>query len=363
MTGYNPSQILNRIEQEMSGTDLSHSVTALPGDKWLCSSVMQKAIRRGHTETALRASINLWAQDRRSFWRRLHVLSVEDGGIACADTVVKILTVHEAPAFRKRVGDLRVGLFLVKATCEAVKSRLADQMYTICDRAPEYRSLRLELSNTSDSTLADYVLDVDLPLQRRLLSLWLVSGTKRLPSDHLPERQGSPQKAAELLRSLKAPADLTESCIAVMGRTQWPLALMTPVLWGEAKKQPLSVFHDPLPVLPDVEGIPVYGVDQFTRIGKACLRQFQKAIPDLKPFKSEQLGVTLFYLEGEKTDRTLTSPSLDAYRQAGELADIEATGLYVPEYLGLKSCVAENLHILHDIRCKQLRRYLDGEQE
>jgi len=232
----------------MSGHDLAATVIALPGDRWLSSSSMQKAIRRGHSETALRAAMNLWTVDKRSFWRRLHVLACEDGGIACVEAVVKILTAHEAPAWRRRVGDLRVGLFLVKLMSEAVKSRLADQLYTLCDRAPELHRLRQELAQADDDRLAGYVLDDCLSLQQRLLSLWLVAGTKRLPSDNLPQRQGSPAEAADVLRDLHTPADLTEACIGVMSRTQWPLALFVPLLWQEVQKQPSRLSNEVVPL-------------------------------------------------------------------------------------------------------------------
>ena len=64
----------------------------LPGDKWLLSSCLQKAIRRNEVTTACRAALSLWSQDRQSFWRRLHVTSMEDVGAAQTDTVVKVLT-------------------------------------------------------------------------------------------------------------------------------------------------------------------------------------------------------------------------------------------------------------------------------
>lgn len=365
MAGYNPLQILEELEQEMSGCDFSASITALPGDKWLAASSMQKAIRRGHTDTALRAAMSLWLQDRRSFWRRAQTISVEDVGPASPETVVKVMTVHEAPAWRLRVGDLRTSMFLIKLMSEAVKCRIAEQQFTICSLAPEYQNLRQELSSFNDDSLADNALDNAMPLQRRVLSLWLLAGTRRFPSENLPERRGSPGMAAEVLRGLNAPAALTESCLVVSYKTRWPLILFTPLLWTELQKQPhlLSVCSDPLPELPHVEGIPIYGADQFTRIGKACLLQFKKAVPALKPFSSRQLGICLFYMEGEKTDKTLTSPALEEYRHAGELADAKATGLGVPQYLDLRECMADNLHILHDIRQQQLQRYLDGGME
>lgn len=360
---YFPLQILEEIERDMAGHAIAASIKALPGDRWLSASAMQKCIRRSETETALRAAVTVWQQDRRSFWRRAHTTAVEDIGIASVDTVVKVLTAHEAPAWRRRMGDLRVGLYLVKQMCDAPKSRAGDQTYTICDRAPDLNNLRQELSHSHEETLSDFVLNDCLPLEQRLLSLWLIAGTRRLPSENLPQREGIPELAIEVLRSMEAPAALTESCIAVLFRTQWPLALFQPLLWREFQKQCPAIINETLPVSPDVEGIPLYGADQYTRIGKACLREFQRTVPSLRQFSTKQLGTGLFYIEGEKTDQTLTSQALDNYRQAGEMADLESTGLHQAECIGLKQCMIENVEILHDIRQRQLRRYLEGGAE
>src|SRR5688572_29458860 len=94
----------------------------MPGDRWLVASAMQKAIRRGETETALRAAASLWYAERQNFWRRLHVTACEDIGVGDVDAVSKVLVATASPSFRRQLGDLRVGLHLVRLLCEAVKS-------------------------------------------------------------------------------------------------------------------------------------------------------------------------------------------------------------------------------------------------
>jgi len=362
MTTYNPVNILEAMEERIVAHDYNVLTEPFPCDRWLAASVMQKAVRRGHTETALRAAVTLWEADKQSFWRRAHTISVEDVGIGSPEAVVNVLTAHEAPAWRRRMGDLRVGLHLVALMCSVVKCRAADQMYTMCDRGPECQGLRRELAYAEDEDLAAYVADDSASLLRRLLSLWVLTGTRRFRSDYLPLRVGSPDKAVAALRNLDAPPGLIGSCIAVMNRTQWPLALMTPLIC-HAIKQQAAGSEEPIADTPHVDGIPVYGADTYTRIGKSCIRQFQRGFSILKGYGPSQIGVTLFYIEGEKTGLTLGSPVLDEYRRAGELADIEATGLIAPEYFGLKDFMIEHLPVLHDIRQRELRRYVDGGAE
>lgn len=216
-------------------------------------------------------------------------------------------------------------------------------------------------SSCSYQSLA-YAADVEEPLVTRALALWFLAGTNKYTSDLLPQKKGSPEKVVEVLRSLDVPADLVESCISVMNRTQWPLSLFTPIIAQEAQKQQgaLQIWHDDIPASLDVEGIPLYAVDQYTRLGQTCLRHFQKAVPELERFSPKQVGLGVFYCEGGRLDKALTSPFLEELRQAGECADIEIIGLDLPEYLGLKDCIVRNAPILERIRIEQIQRYLNG---
>lgn len=58
-----------------------HDVIPMQADRWVLASSMQKAIRRGHVETAKAAGAGLWSADKSSFWRRLHTTALEDLGI------------------------------------------------------------------------------------------------------------------------------------------------------------------------------------------------------------------------------------------------------------------------------------------
>lgn len=60
--------------------------------------------------------------------------------------------------------------------------------------------------------------------------------------------------------------------------------------------------------------IPAYGVDTYTRLGKGCIRKFMAEVKGLKKFSTDQVGMTIFYLEGAVTDKTLTSTFLDEIR-------------------------------------------------
>ncbi len=81
--------ILARIEHGLRICDLP-AIEPMQGDQWLLASAMQKAIRRGEVDTALRAGYALWNIDRQRFWRRLHIVALEDTGVADIESLIQI---------------------------------------------------------------------------------------------------------------------------------------------------------------------------------------------------------------------------------------------------------------------------------
>ena len=350
---------LQNLEYDIEAESIARPEPMI-GDKWLLSSALQKAIRRGETDNALRAAYGLWCQDRQSFWRRLHIISIEDIGVGNVDAVVDTLTATSSAIWRRRMDDLRVGLHLVRNLASGVKCRAGDELILQVERAPENKALRESMAIATDESLAAFVTNDECDLIHRSMALWNVAGTRKYPSELLPPRKGEPADAAELLIALDAPVDLVESCISVMHRTGWPLAIFTPLIWQEVQKHrdALSVLHTPIPSVPDVDGLPIYAADMFTRTGQGSFRQLQRMVPALKRYSIRQIGLGVFYRDGGLLDKTLMSPYLDAFRQAGEAADIEGNGLCLPSYMGLREILAEHAQLLAEIRIEQLSRHL-----
>jgi hypothetical protein len=351
-------QILEALEAEVTKQSFK-SVKPLQVDKWLAASILQKAIRRNDLKSALSAAFTLWHLDRNSFWRRLHIISVEDVGVASPDAVIQTLTALNNHAWRKKVGDLQVGLHLTKLLCTSVKTRLGDEVYTICNKSRDLCDFRHEISKWNNQSLSDCILNINAALPERALSLWLLAGTKRFPSDVLPKHTGSMEAVADVILALNAPDDLTNACLGALTKTQWPLVLFTPLLWTEVHKQQkiLTFRSDPYPASSLAKGIPLVALDMFTRLGKASYSQLRGNVPELHPFTIQQIGMSVFYSEGYCIDRRISSDAFDDYRQMGELADAEGSGLDLPEYFGLKDLIIQNTDLLNTLRQEQISRY------
>ena len=336
----------------------------LPIDRWLAASVLQKSIRRGDVKTAQRAALTLWHQDKQSLWMRLHIIALEDVGVASPHAVTKTLCAFNAAIWRSRIGDLKIALHITRLLCEADKIRLADEVYSIASRAAEYQSLRNSFAKAKDNHLAGYAMDQGKPLAERALATWFLAGTKRYPFDGMPVRLGNLDAAIKVLRSSKADKELTEACISSLKKSAWPLALWTPLLWTEVKKQPktlLSWNGQPCPTA-FIRGVPLVALDGFTRIGRTCFRQLQQTNPIFNGFTQEQIRLAAFYLQGRCLDKRLASPVLDEYRQAGELADLHAADLNPTRYAELKGIMELHMGMLEDIRERQIKSHLKQPQ-
>lgn len=359
MIQYQAAHVLLRLEVEIEARPTDRP-EPMNGDKWLLASAMQKAIRQGNVNDATRAAYGLWCQDRQSFWRRLHVISIEDVGIASPKEVAETLLATSSSIWRRRIGDLNVGLHLTRKLCEAVKTRVADEVLIQAERASCHTELRHRLSLMNDDQLVKAVTNPAVTLIERCLSIWYLAGMRKFPTDLMPGRNGQPEDAAELLRLLSIPTDLVEGCLSVMGRTQWPLSIFTPIIYQEAQRHEAATVHeeafDPVPT---VSGLPVYACDMFTRIGQASFRRLQREVPDLKSFTPRQIGIGTFYREGGMMNKTLTSPFYDEHRHAGELADADGAGMTIPDYLMLCECLRASHNRLDEIRVELLERYFD----
>ena len=350
----------SKIIDELEGAIRQEWVEPMIGDRWLLASALQKSIRRGESERALQAGLGLWLHDRRRFWDRLLVVALEDIGCGDPNVLVQVLAGISSTDLRRQKGDIYVGLHLTRLLCGTVKSRLVDAVFIQAEKSNRFHAVRQEFASASDQLLARCVRDKEIPLIERAIAVWLLAGTKRFRSEIMPPRVGDIGKAIAAVRATATPNMLTEACIGVTSRLPWPLALHITLIWQEVQRHKTTVQQYPIPVSPDVGGLPVCAADIFTRVGKASFRELQRAVPALKPFTAQQLGLGVFYLDGGLVDKELTAPGLDAIQNAGEIADLESAGLPPAAYGDLRHALRDSMELLNDIRQAHLRRHLTG---
>ncbi len=317
-------------------------------DKWLLTSGWQKAVRRCDIEPAVRIAEALWCIDKRKLLNRMAVISCEDVGIGNPDGVVQVLT-----ALNQRP-DLQTVLKLTTQLCLGAKNRLADAVYITAERSATYYTLRGIMASADDKLLINYVVDESKPLVERCLAVWYLAGTNRYPSEVIPPRIGSLEKAIAAIMTLNVPTPFVQACIGGLKLMRWPLPIFLPLIWQEAQKHPIHIRQHVISEMPTIDGLPLYAADCFTRVGKACYRQLQRNVLELKEYSTQQIGLGMFYLEGGFVDKEMTAPGLKAIQQASEITDI---GLPVPEYEHLRDCLTSNMELLTAIRRSHLQRH------
>lgn len=353
-------EILKSIEDGLS--EFEHRrILPLTCDKWIASSALQKTVRRGQVKLALRAGFTLWQQDRTSFWRRVHVMACEDIGIASPDVVVKVLTAYFHASWRAKSDDLKVGLYLISLMCGADKTRVADELLAIAGNSVCLKRRREEFFFAENVALADVVMNNDELLPDRALALWLLAGTDAFPHDNMPRRRGNPKLGAELLTDMCSDIPLALASVNVMRKTQWPLALFTPLIYeavtASLKGKQISMIINDVVDSADIKGIPLTALDQYTRVGKTVIRDMQSKLPILKSFTTRQIGAGIFYTEGDKLDRRLSSPVLDSIHQHAGFADFEGAYGDAPRFMALREVLSENNGLLQSLRKRHLKEY------
>jgi hypothetical protein len=91
----NGSDILDYYRQELGkalceGGGATSELNPLTISPWLAMSLMQKAIRRGREDFALRAAAKLLQDSPARLWRRLCITAYEDIGVADFETVAVV---------------------------------------------------------------------------------------------------------------------------------------------------------------------------------------------------------------------------------------------------------------------------------
>jgi hypothetical protein len=64
------------------------AIRPIVADPWVISSLLQKSIRRGETDTAQRSARTFYQLKGSAIWRRLMVIAFEDIGIGSVEALI-----------------------------------------------------------------------------------------------------------------------------------------------------------------------------------------------------------------------------------------------------------------------------------
>jgi hypothetical protein len=345
------SYILDDIESRLIDVP---DIKPLPFDKWLVSSCLQKSIRRGCVADAVSCTGNLWQIDRQMLWRRISIITLEDIGIGDIDAVSEILAVCSDWKWRRKVGDLRAASYLAGRMAEANKSRSITHAYMIAEMSPAYQKVREDYAGLENNELADIALNKTQRLINRAIALWYLSGS-RYPSDTLHRREGSLDAAIDVMVQMDAPYHLTQTCLLNLKRVRWSGVLLAPLMYEVLGGKKHEVILNDLPKYKTVEGMPTFACDGlYTRLGKACVREWKKQCPVFDSYKPVQIGHALFYTESGELNKERLSESLWTLKRESTKASLSYISVQTDEQEHLLGIARKYLPELNDIRAQRL---------
>jgi MgsA AAA+ ATPase C terminal len=151
----------------------------LPPDPWLCSSILQKAIRRGDADVAADAGVTLHRLRGSSIWRRLVVIAFEDIGAASPGALVNAVAACTDPAWRKQAGgNTAVVSSVARVLADAAKDRSADHLICCARSHPSLARVRQLLTSLPVHERITMAMDRSLPLTEQAAAAWYSSGVE-----------------------------------------------------------------------------------------------------------------------------------------------------------------------------------------
>ena len=250
----------------------------IAADSWVARSILQKAIRRGMTDLALRAAAQLLLIDRRTLWRRLLVTALEDLGTGEFTTTVRVTAASRDSAWRASTGgDWAVIAALVQGACEGTRCQAANDLWTIAMHDPRLSTFKADLCEASIHDVVAIAVDQDYELGQRAVATLLALGADvgtDAPAHIAPDPMG-------LFSAFAAVGD-TPVIAAVYAdtfrRTQVALGGLALCLPDPGDKlQSIAKTSDEIPLVAWIDETPNFALDQYTRHGKAAIRAYVAA--------------------------------------------------------------------------------------
>jgi hypothetical protein len=327
-------------------------------DKWLASSSLQKCVRRGHVDLALRAAATFSEIDPVGLWRRLISIACEDIGAADTQVVIETIALATSPAWRSKHGETQLLAYIVQRLAEASKDRSADLLML----AVRYHASLGEMRETCGGVGLDrrlqLVADASASLLDRAAAAWFSSGLD-FRYEHIVG-PGSLPGLAEAYRTLGVGQELAEVALMAARRTREPFTVLVPLVRLEIERNGGGTVRNvPIPDSPIVDGLPLCAIDEHTRPGKQAINRLVAEDADLRAclhrFVRKARWTTAaqhaaFYVDGAPVAPRLDWPQSQSLEVLGMEADLASAEVPREGVQPLLDAMQASLGLLNDIR-------------
>ncbi len=238
-------------------------------DKWIAASALQKGIRRGNVELAIRALDTLWKIDPRYARKRLAIIAFEDVGLGAPDIVAVTVMACSGTKYLQKEKIYPAVRACAISLATSAKERSAEHIYTLLAHHDAYELIRDRFAHKTPHQLVDIIIDTDRYLIERSAAAWLLAGTKRFGVGLMPEVQGDLGAFEWALEQLNMPLWQPLATMAGIRVTQCALPVFWPLKLSQKECGEAAIINNSRKLSADQSLVPSYALDQFTRGGKA----------------------------------------------------------------------------------------------
>jgi hypothetical protein len=351
-------------------SDIRHQLTVQIGQRaslpalqplaispWLAMALLQKSIRRGRDDLALRAAATLLMDAPDRLWRRIGGIAFEDIGVGDLNTVAVATSALGGKRFRAAIGgEWAVASFLINEMARARKCRAADDLLMSCELHPTFDTARREFPGLATRDLIAIATGRG-SIHERALALWFALGTDRRTSRHLPARRGEPQAVFDALCAGGLPHTVVEIAREGFKKTGEMLAPFVALL-ASVDRGDDKIVTDEMPPETMIGNVPSWSMDIYTREGRAAFAEFLRTDSASARWIGEHvrparridfLGHMLFRVEGGLALNRMRWALADELRR---LVDLGCIGVEVQQATEFLELLKGDIGILNGVRAE-----------
>jgi hypothetical protein len=263
----------HQLAQRIARRDGVPRLQPLATTPWVAMSLIQKAVRRGREDLALRAAATLLMDAPDRLWRRLAIIAFEDVGLASVDTLGIVTASLGGKRTRASLGgEWSVASFAVSLMARSTKCRATDDLLANVDSHPALASTRREFALMPTRDLLE-IATGSSPLIERGLALSIAIGSSGHPAKNASTRRGEPQAAFDHLCDAGLPHSVVEIAREGHRRTGELLAPFFALLAGETRGD-TAIVSDDFPPEAMIGDVPGWALDMFVREGRHAFKLF-----------------------------------------------------------------------------------------
>lgn len=307
------------------------------GHRFLNVSALQKAIRRGDSEGAMRFAQQGCALNSEQVFRRLATCAVEDVGVGNLLAVGMALAVMGNRSMRQNGAPEKRAAYLASMLAASPKSRLFCDLLSIVDYDRRLGGLKEHLATAPVSELRQRAEDRSSAYAERMGAAWMLAGSARFGGATMPSVSRPRTDAMRMMATSRMPLMLYYLADRTAARVSDAM-FVSSFLVGEilTADPEMTIAESYLPEGSTIAGFPTAAFDLHTYEGRAALSHFgRECLPianmlrSVKPtLRDTAVQHAVFIVEGGRLRKQVRFADADATELKAHRAELAFAGLH-----------------------------------